>query len=311
VAVSEHARAVIANKSKSFALASRLLPRDVGDEVAVLYAYCRRADDEVDLAPPGEQAERVERLYAELASIYAGVPQTQPLLSAFQAVIQRHGIPEEYPRALLDGMRSDLGPVRLTTLDELLLYSYRVAGVVGLMLCHVFGVSDRNALRNAADLGIAMQLTNICRDVREDLERGRIYLPADVLAASGALGVGDFDSALVARAVERLLAIADRYYRSGDAGMYALPLRAALAVRAARLVYSAIGQELAKRGFDAMRGRAVVPGWKKLALLGRAVFEELGGRLRARLFGRPRSLPGPAAAQAVAELSRADSASVR
>jgi phytoene synthase len=208
-------------------------------------------------------------------------------------------------------MRSDLGPVRLTTLDELLLYSYRVAGVVGLMLCHVFGVSDRNALRNAADLGIAMQLTNICRDVREDLERGRIYLPADVLAASGALGVGDFDSALVARAVERLLAIADRYYRSGDAGMYALPLRAALAVRAARLVYSAIGQELEKRGFDAMRGRAVVPGWKKLALLGRAVFEELGGRLRARIFGRPRALPGPAAAQAVAELSRADSASVR
>jgi phytoene synthase len=311
VVVSEHARAVIANKSKSFALASRLLPRELGDEVAVLYAYCRRADDEVDLSPPEEQAERVEGLYAELASIYAGERQTQPLLAEFQALIQRRGIPEEYPRALLDGMRSDLGPVRLTTLDELLLYSYRVAGVVGLMLCHVFGLSDRNALRNAADLGIAMQLTNICRDVREDLERGRIYVPADVLAASGALGVGDFDSALVARAVERLLAIADRYYRSGDAGLYALPLRAALAVRAARLVYSAIGQELAKRGFDALRGRAVVPVWKKLALLGRAVVEELGARLRVRLFGRPLALPAPATPQSVAELSRADSMSVR
>lgn len=295
--MSEHARAVIANKSKSFALASRLLSRDAGDEVAVLYAYCRRADDDVDLAPPAEQAARVERLYAELGSIYAGEPQTEPLLSEFQALVRRRDIPEEYPRALLDGMRSDLGPVRLGTLDELLLYSYRVAGVVGLMLCHVFGLSDRRALKNAADLGIAMQITNICRDVREDLARGRVYVPADVLAESGALGVGDFDSALVARAVKRLLAIADGYYRSGDAGMYALPLRAALAVRAARLVYAAIGDELARRGFDALSGRAVVPGWKKLALVGRAVFEELGSRLWARLFGR-------------APVSRADSVSV-
>jgi 15-cis-phytoene synthase len=309
--VSERARAVIANKSKSFALASRLLPRDVGDEVAVLYAYCRRADDEVDLAPPAEQPARVERLYAELTSIYAREPQSDPLLSEFQALIERRGIPEEYPRALLDGMRSDLGPVRLATLDELLLYSYRVAGVVGLMLCHVFGLRDRSAFRNAADLGIAMQLTNICRDVREDLARGRVYLPADVLATSGALRVGDFDSALVARAVERLLALADRYYRSGDAGLYALPLRAALAVRAARLVYSSIGDELAKRGFDALRGRTVVPRWKKFALVGRAVFEELGARLHARLFGRRRGLQTRPPVGIGAELSRADSASLR
>ena len=221
--MSEAARAVIANKSKSFALASRLLPRETGDEVAVLYAYCRRADDEVDLAPPREQAERVDRLYAELASIYAGEPQSEPLLAEFQALVERRQIPEEYPRALLDGMRSDLGPVRLATLDELLVYSYRVAGVVGLMLCHVFGLSDRNALKNATDLGIAMQLTNICRDVREDLARGRVYVPADVLRASGAVGVGDFDSALVARAVERLLAIADGYYRSGDGAFTPCP----------------------------------------------------------------------------------------
>jgi phytoene synthase len=309
--VSEAARAVIANKSKSFALASRLLPRKTGDEVAVLYAYCRRADDEVDLAPPEEQAERVERLYAELASIYAGEPQAEPLLAEFQALVQRRQIPEEYPRALLDGMRSDLGPVRLANLDELLLYSYRVAGVVGLMLCHVFGLSDRKALKNAADLGIAMQLTNICRDVREDLARGRVYVPADVLAASGALGVGDFDSSLVARAVQRLLAIADGYYRSGDAGLYALPLRAALAVRAARLVYSSIGDELARRGFDALRGRAVVPGWRKLALVGRAVFEELGARLRYRLVGPPRALPAATPVKLEADLARIDSVSVR
>jgi phytoene synthase len=162
--MSEHARAVIARQSKSFALASRLLSRECADEVAVLYAYCRRADDEVDLAPAAERPLRVQRLYRELASIYAGEAQALPLLADFQALLWRHAIPEAYPRALLDGMRSDLGPVRLGTVEDLLLYSYRVAGVVGLMLCHVFGLSDPRALKNAADLGIAMQLTNICRD---------------------------------------------------------------------------------------------------------------------------------------------------
>ena len=286
--MSEHARAVIAKQSKSFALASRLLSRECGDEVAVLYAYCRRADDEVDLAPPAEQAERVERLYSELTSIYAGEPQSQPLLAEFQALVKRRHIPEEYPRALLDGMRSDLGPVRLASTDELLLYSYRVAGVVGLMLCHVFGLSDRSALKNAAHLGIAMQITNICRDVREDQARGRVYLPGDVLVECGAIGVGDFGAGLVARSVKRLLLLADRYYRSGDAGFYALPLRAALAARAARLVYAAIGDELARRHFDALRGRVVVPTWRKLWLVGRAVFEELGSRAWSRTFGRTR-----------------------
>lgn len=282
------AEAVIAQHSKSFALASRLLDEPVRHEVAVLYAWCRRADDEVDLAPAEEQSARVDRLYEELVATYTHGTLTDPMLVAFGAVVRRRAIPLGYPLALLDGMRSDIGPVRMSTMSELLLYCYRVAGVVGLMLCDVFGLSDVSARQNAAHLGIAMQLTNICRDVREDLERGRVYLPADVLAECGG---GDLDRDLVRRAVERLLALADRYYRSADAGFFALPWRAALAARAARRVYAAIGDELRARDFDALSGRVAVPGWKKLVLVARASVEELADRIRRRLFGRTPASP--------------------
>src|SRR5690606_15809209 len=144
------------------------------------------------------------------------------------------------------------------TLRELSRYCYRVAGVVGLMMCNVMGVKDEAALDNAVHLGMAMQLTNICRDVAEDWERGRLYLPADLLADCGApdlareLG-GAFPEravAPVARVLRVLLTHADRLYRSGDRGLAALPWRSALAVRTARRVYAAIGERVAAQHFD-------------------------------------------------------------
>jgi 15-cis-phytoene synthase len=287
------ARDVLARQSKSFALAARLLPRRCRNDVAVLYAYCRRADDAVDEAPSPGRPARVEALFAELASVYAGVPQSDSLLVEFQRVVRAHGIPEAYPRALLEGMRTDLGPVRIADERELSLYAHRVAGAVGLMLCHVFGLRDPRALVNADHLGIAMQLTNICRDVEEDFHRDRLYLPADLLKASGVSALRPPHGALaparngLARATQALLALADRYYASGDAGLSALPFRVALAVRAARLVYSAIGRELARRGYDVLAGRAVVPLWRKLVLVGLALALEVAARVRARLAGPP------------------------
>jgi len=276
---------VIAKHSKSFSLASRLLDRASRDDVAVLYAWCRRADDEVDLAPIAERSERVDRLYDELAAVYGGKLVQEPVLVAFQELVQRRKIPEEYPLALLTGMRSDVGAVRMVTTDDLLVYCYRVAGVVGLMLCHVFGLSEESARENAAHLGIAMQLTNICRDVREDAERDRRYLPMEVLVSCGGQGS---ERELVARCIEQLLLLADRYYRSADAGFHALPFRAALAARAARQVYAAIGDELASRRFDALAGRVAVPLGKKLMLVVRAVLQELWSRACRRLRGRAR-----------------------
>jgi phytoene synthase len=301
--VSRQAHAALARGSRSFALAARLLPASCRDDVAVLYAYCRRADDAVDESVPDERPRRVAALFRELDSLYAGEAQAEPLLAAFQAVAARRGIPEAYPRALLEGMRSDIGGVRVQTVSDLSLYAYRVAGVVGLMMCHVLTLSDARALRNAAHLGMAMQLTNICRDVAEDWRLDRLYLPADLLAECGApelvldscAPIDEQQAQPLAFACGKLLALAERYYASGDAGLCALPVRGALAVRSARLIYSEIGRRLLRRGCDVRRGRVVVPKWLKLVLVVRAIGQELAQRARHWIA----NLPVPQRAYAV------------
>jgi 15-cis-phytoene synthase len=288
-AAARAAREVLAAKSKSFALAARLLPPDQRDRAAVVYAFCRRADDAVDLAGPGECAGAVARLRRELAALYRGEA-GEPLLAAFAQVAEECRIPERYPAELIAGMEMDATGQRYREVDQLLHYCYRVAGTVGLMMCHVLGLRDDAALGPAVHLGLAMQLTNICRDVDEDWRMGRLYLPDELLGSeaerlAAELGrPGPFPArarAPAAVAVAALLARADRYYRSADAGMAALPWRAALAVRTARMVYAAIGDRIARRGYDVGAGRAVVPGPAKLALVARAgaaALAEIPGR---------------------------------
>jgi phytoene synthase len=261
----------IARGSKSFALASRLLPRRARDQAALVYAWCRRADDAVDLAPPAAQAGALATLAVELDEVYRGSP-ADPVLAGFAEVVRARAIPRTYPEALLAGMAMDVRGTRYQTLDELELYAWRVASVVGLMMSHVLGVRRDDALVEAAHLGLAMQLTNVCRDVAEDWERGRLYLPDELLAAHGAGGLADAlggpmpAEALpgIAGAVAELLAIADDHYRRADRGLAALPWRGALAVRAARRIYAAIGARLAARGHDVTAGRAVVSTPRKL-----------------------------------------------
>src|SRR5690606_34031848 len=127
-------------------LAAKLLAPDVRSDVAVLYAYCRRADDLVDDAAPELRAPNWERLSRELVSVYDGCPQSDPIVQEFQLLVKRRRIPIVYPQALLEGYRSDLGAVLLSTMDDLLLYSSRVAGVVGVMMCYFTGVSTQRAL---------------------------------------------------------------------------------------------------------------------------------------------------------------------
>jgi phytoene synthase len=272
------ARATLAAGSKSFALAGKILPGASRDDAAVVYAFCRRADDLVDLATPADAAAAVLRLRAELDSVYGGGAQTEPALVAFQEVIERRRIPHAYPAALIDGMATDARPTPIVfaTMDELLLYSYRVAGTVGLMMCHVMGVAGDHHLRNAAALGMAMQLTNIARDVAEDWQRGRIYVPATLLVPARLEPAGPLPpeaQAAFARALPPLLAEADRLYHLGDAGLGALGYRAAIAVRTARLAYSGIGIRVARRRHDVTAGRAVLGRGRKLWLLARAALE--------------------------------------
>ncbi len=289
------ARATIAHHSRSFALASRLLGRRLRDQAAVVYTWCRRADDAVDDARPGGPtgasagAGVLARLDRELAGACDGTA-VDPVLAAFGAVVRDRAIPASYPRELLAGMAMDVHGTAYATTEELIGYAWRVAGVVGLMMAHVFGVSDDAALVPAAQLGIAMQLTNVCRDVAEDWDRDRLYLPDEVLAAHGAPGLaGELGRALPRTAHEAiaatrrdLLALADRYYRAGDRGLAALPWRAALAVRSASRVYAAIGAQIALTDHAVTAPRAVVPPGTKLALV--------AGALGRALLAAPRQL---------------------
>jgi 15-cis-phytoene synthase len=287
------AHRVLAHHSKSFNFAAQLLPAECRNDTAVVYAWCRHCDDSVDSTQKSEQLTRLEELRYVLDSVYKGESQSDPVMTAFQQVVQRWNIPQAYPRELLAGMEMDATDVRYATIDDLLLYCFRVAGTVGLMMCHVLGLRDAAALRNAAHLGIGMQLTNICRDVIEDWGLGRLYLPAAMLTdaqmaaeVAGTPGVGCTPDErlrpVFARAIRRLLGLADRFYRSGDAGLSALSPRCSLAVRAARLIYAAIGTRIREQGCDPFVGRVHTPVSQKLQLLLQAVQSELA--MAPRLF---------------------------
>lgn len=274
-------RTMIATGSKSFSLAARLFPPAIRDAAFLLYGWCRYCDDETDerrADSPAARLKRVSALITATRSALAGEPQKNDVFDALGHVAGRYSIPEHYPLELLEGMAMDARGQRYETLDELLLYCYRVAGTVGLMMAHVMGVSDERALKNAAHLGIAMQLTNIARDVVADAADGRIYLPLSWLAEAEILAPEIARPAyrpLIAGVIGRLLAEAARYYRSGDVGVRFLDFHCAFAVAAARHVYSDIGALIERRGAAAWDDRVFTTRRRKLRAVARGFAQAL------------------------------------
>ena len=269
-------RALLRTGSRTFFAASHLLPGTVREAATALYAFCRLADDAVDLDTSHDRSRRavLRRLEDRLDRAYGGAPLPLPADRAFAETVARFDIPREIPAALLEGLAWDAEGRRYATLAELHAYAARVAGTVGVMMALVMGVRDPAALARACDLGAAMQLTNIARDIGEDARAGRLYLPLDWLAEAGLdadafLADPHFSPAL-GGLVARLLAEASRLYSAGAAGIAALPLACRPGIRAAGLLYAEIGREVARRGCDSVSGRAVVPGARKLVLLARA-----------------------------------------
>lgn len=268
-------RALLASGSRSFHAASHFLPQRVRDPATALYAFCRLADDAVDLEAAAGRAATIVRLEERLDRAYRGAPLPYAADRAFADTVHRHEIPREFPAALLEGLAWDAEGRTYETLEALHAYAARVAGAVGAMMTLVMGVRDPTALARACDLGAAMQLTNIARDVGEDARAGRLYLPLSWMADAGLdaqafLAAPRFTPAL-GSVVERLLAEADRLYRLGETGIAALPADCRRGIRAARLLYAEIGAEVARRGFDSVAGRARVSSRRKLMLAGAAI----------------------------------------
>ncbi len=268
--------AAIRRGSKSFHLASLLLPTPTRLAARALYAFCRHSDDLIDDPRSGMPA--LTRLRQRLDLIYAGDPAPFACDRAFARVVQEHAIPKPVVEALLDGFAMDLEGRRHQTIEDVKAYATCVAASVGLMMACVMGVRDRAALARAADLGIAMQLTNIARDVGEDARNGRLYLPIAWLDEQGV----DADAFLrdpryspaIGAVVQRLLDEAARHYRLGHAGIQSLPKPCRHAIRTAALVYEAIGKSIAANGYDSVSQRATTGLATKLALMLKARGED-------------------------------------
>jgi len=271
--------APIRTGSKSFALASRLFDPATRDLVWDLYAWCRHCDDVVDGQVLGHGAAVVTDRETRLASLregtaaaFAGTAGARGPFAALARVVAATGLPPVLAHDHLAGFAMDAAGRGYETFDDTLDYCYHVAGAVGLMMAWVMGVRDRAVLCRASDLGLAFQLSNIARDVGDDLAAGRLYLPAAWLRDAGATLVAGqtLDPAGAARitpVVARLLTEGERYYDSAWHGVRHLPGRSAWAVATARLVYRDIGRAVAYRGAGAWTSRTVVGTPQKLARL--------------------------------------------
>ena len=269
----EWCRHAIREGSYSFHAASKLLPADVRDAALALYAFCRVADDEVDFGTHKPSAVLALRDRLELA--YAGRPKDAPADRAFASLIADYDMPRALPEALLEGLAWDGMERRYASLSDLRSYSARVASAVGAMMCVLMRVREPNALARACDLGVAMQLTNIARDVGEDARAGRLYLPTDWLEEAG-IDSAEFlanprATPEIRAMVRRLLAEADRLYHRSEAGVKGLPIAARPGIFAARHCYDAIGRKLARGGYDSISTRAFTTRGQKMRLLGWSV----------------------------------------
>ncbi|MCU0759427.1 MAG: phytoene/squalene synthase family protein [Steroidobacteraceae bacterium] len=278
----------IARGSSSFHAASRLFEPRIRDDVWLLYAWCRHCDDEVDGQDHGHRpaataagavaaepdaatrARRFESLRRRTLAALAGDAVEDPAFLALQRVARAHRIDSRWPADLLEGFAMDVAGHRFATVEDTLAYCWGVAGVVGVMMALVMGARDPAVLRRAQDLGLAFQLTNICRDVVEDARAGRVYLPAELLARHGVAptpaAVADPANARgVHAAACELLARAESFYESSRVGLRDLPLRSAMAVAAARGIYREIGRRVRRGGERTLASRTRVPrpllGW--------------------------------------------------
>ncbi len=290
--------ATIASGSKSFAAAARLFDPETRDSAMLLYAWCRHCDDMIDgqslghrrAGGGGTPREMPDHLQAQTRAVFRGTVPQDPAFAALAEVIRRHDLPEAFALAHLAGYAMDVEGRVYRTLTDTIEYCYCVAGVVGLMMARVMGVRQPETLDRACDLGIAFQLTNIARDVIEDAENRRVYLPQEWLAqagiAAGEIALREHRAAL-ACVVARLLAAAEPYYASAAIGIADLPPRSAWAVAAAHRVYRAIGTEVARRGPDAWDARVETPRAAKLAALLGGGADALDAPVRLRLRTPP------------------------
>lgn len=257
--------------SKSFAMASFFFSEEEKEAAWKLYSWCRYCDDEIDEVPTiSETRIRLKHLIHQTERLASSDSFAEFQMEGMSEIVKKYQIPMKYPLDLLRGMEMDVSSTRFQTLEELEDYCYCVAGTVGLMMCHVLGIRDDEALSHAVAMGKAMQLTNICRDLQEDRQRGRLYLPVSWLIESGVFEEELFDSKnqkALLDMQERLLKRADELYQEGYAGLKYLSLRSSWAVLIAAKIYSHIGDLIRRNPALSLQKRTYVTKLKKVLIV--------------------------------------------
>lgn len=256
----------LTTRSKSnFYYAFLFLPRERREALEAVYAYCRLVDDVVDEdAPVADKLAGIARWRRELDAVYGDAAPTTPVSERLRAAVQRFGIRRQDMEAVIDGCAMDIEKTRYADWDELRLYCYRVASAVGLMCIEIFGYSPEHqeaVRRYAVDLGIALQLTNIMRDVAEDARRGRIYIPGDELAACGVseadLAGGRRTPGLV-RLMRRQAARARSHYLRARAALSPAERHKLVIAEIMGDIYYALLEQIEARDFDVFGDKATV-----------------------------------------------------
>jgi phytoene synthase len=273
----EHARLLTEHYSKSFYISAKMLPKERRWATYALYGFCRYVDNLID--NPRHRS-KDELLYEanfisrEIEIAYRSGESEHPILKSFITVAKHYHIPIEYPQELIAGVTMDIQTSRYGTFDDLYVFAYRVAGVVGLMMTHVLGYKTEKAFEYAEKLGIAMQLTNILRDIKEDLNINRIYLPAEEMQQ---FGVGEANlfkeemndklKALMKFQIDR----AQKYYNEANPGIKYLIPESRFAIYSASKIYNGILKNIVHHDYNPFLGRVYVPQVKKMGILLREV----------------------------------------
>ncbi|GAB5465317.1 MAG: phytoene/squalene synthase family protein [Candidatus Kapaibacteriales bacterium] len=275
----EYSRMVIKKHAKSFYYSSRFFPNEVKWSSYAVYASCRYIDNIVD--NPRERSEseirkELDHIRNELKLAYKYGESEHPALGGFAIVASRYSIPIDYPLDLINGAEMDLTINEYETFDDLDLFCYRVASVVGLMMTHVMGYKGgKDTLDKAEKLGKAMQLTNILRDIAEDSDMGRIYIPKEDLDSFG-LDKTSITSSKFTRNFREMMYFqverAKGLYLEANPGIDMLSEDCRFAIYSASKIYGSILDEIVKRDYNPFKGRAYITTSQKTSILFRELF---------------------------------------
>ena len=269
----KYARSLTAHHAKSFYFSASMLPREKRWATYALYGFCRYVDNLIDVPRPRSEGEilgELDYLKNEIITSYRTGESEHPIIRPYITVAKHFQIPPEYALELIEGVKMDTHKNRYQNFDELYLFAYRVAGVVGLMMSPLLGYSDPSALLHAEKLGIALQLTNILRDVKEDKDMGRIYLPLSELKEYNLTEIDIFEERITPELRQFMKFQVDRahqYYDEADKGIKMLDRNAQFAIYSASKIYRGILKIIELRDYNPFLGRVFVPQRKKIRIV--------------------------------------------